>query len=126
MTGANRATVLVVDDDDDVRFALSQVLEDLGCRCLQAANGAEALEVIHETSPAPDGVLLDWMMPVMNGLQFLEARAADPKAAAIPVVLMTAAGTLASQRAHVQAHLKKPLSYDELVRLVNTWSDDRR
>ena len=82
--------ILVVDDDLDIREILSETLGDLGFHVLAAANGRAALTLVHDLEVGPSVILLDLMMPVMDGYGFLEARAKDPKLASVPVAVITA------------------------------------
>ena len=82
------ATVLVVDDEPLIAMALEAMLEDAGHAVSTAANGRQGLERLAE-APRPDLVLLDMMMPVMNGPAMLAAMAADPELAGIPVVVLS-------------------------------------
>jgi CheY-like chemotaxis protein len=81
-------TVLVVDDEPLIAMALEAALEDAGYGVATAANGRQGLERLAE-APRPDLVLLDMMMPVMNGPAMLAAVAADPDLAGIPVVVLS-------------------------------------
>ncbi len=81
-------TVLVVDDEPLIAMALEAALDDAGYRVATAANGRQGLERLVE-EPRPDLVLLDMMMPVMNGPAMLAAMAADPDLAGIPVVVLS-------------------------------------
>jgi CheY-like chemotaxis protein len=85
MTG----NILVVDDDADLRETLQLLLGDSGYRVTAVPNGLEALERL-KTGARPALILLDLMMPEMNGWQFLERARADSILDAIPVVIMTA------------------------------------
>ena len=82
--------ILVVDDDLDIREILSETLADLGFHVLAAANGRDALTLVGDLEVGPSVILLDLMMPVMDGYGFLEARAKDPKLASVPVAVVTA------------------------------------
>jgi CheY-like chemotaxis protein len=82
--------VLLVDDDVDLRESLAEALEEEGYRVLRAANGQEALGLLRSEAP-PHVILLDLLMPVMNGWQFCEAKRRDPALVAIPVVALSAA-----------------------------------
>ena len=81
-------TVLVVDDEALIAMALEAALEDAGYRVATAANGRQGLERLAE-APRPEIVLLDMMMPVMNGPAMLAAMAADPELRGIPVVVLS-------------------------------------
>jgi DNA-binding NtrC family response regulator len=81
-------TLLVVDDDSDVRDVLEEVLEDAGYAVVCAEHGEEALAYLH-ASPAPDAILLDLFMPVMSGWDFARHLRKSPDLSAIPVLVIT-------------------------------------
>jgi CheY-like chemotaxis protein len=113
--------VLVVDDDEDLRRTVTMVLADEGYHVVEAANGEEALSRLHD-GPLPDLILLDLMMPVMNGEQFRKAQRADPSLAGVPVVLMTAAGARAVEPLLALGPsrvLHKPVGLEPLLATVN-------
>ncbi len=107
--------ILIVEDDLDIRDALREILEDEGYDACEAANGAEALEVLDHV-PKPGLVLLDLMMPVMDGYQFLEVFRANPAFADVPVVVVTA-GILVVPG--IAGFIKKPFDTEQLLRMVN-------
>ncbi|MDI1444686.1 response regulator [Polyangium sp. 6x1] len=112
--------MLVVDDDEDLRRTVTMVLAEEGYRVMEAANGAEALTRLHD-GPLPDVILLDLMMPVMNGEQFRRAQSADPLLAAVPVVVMTAAGSRAVEPIAALGPtrvLHKPVGLEPLLEAV--------
>lgn len=120
MAAASHA-VLVVDDDKDLRTTLAHVLADEGYRLLEAANGKEALEKLR-SGERPDVILLDLMMPLMNGAQFRRVQLEDPALASIPVVVMTAAGgrALASIADLAPSQvLEKPVGLDALLQAID-------
>lgn len=108
--------LLVVDDDDDVRDALVSVLGDEGFEVSEAADGLEALALLEE-GPLPDVLLLDWMMPVMNGVELRRALLRNPRLAGLPVVFLSADARLASRARELEASavLSKPVRLDDLV-----------
>jgi CheY-like chemotaxis protein len=113
--------VLVVDDDRDIREALAELLEDAGYRSAIAENGAQALAWLRAHPGETGVVLLDLMMPVMDGLTFLDHRAQDDQLAAIPVVVFTANAVKVSEvlaSGRVVECLQKPLSWDRLVTIL--------
>ena len=117
--------ILVVEDLDDHRELLTQVLLDLGYSVTSAVNGRAALELIRD-GLRPALVLLDLLMPVMDGAKFLvDLRAhADPVLARIPVVLMTADPGEVTERiggAHPDLVLAKPFGLKDLRRVVVTF-----
>lgn len=106
----NDAGILLVEDDTDLREALAEFLADEGFGPVDtAANGAEALRKLHD-GPPPGVILLDLMMPVMDGWAFRRAQLADSQLAPIPVVVLSAADSLPD----VSASLRKPVDLDAL------------
>jgi CheY-like chemotaxis protein len=85
-----RPTILLVDDDADIREALADTLEDYGFSVITAAHGADALRCLRGMTSLPRFILLDLMMPVMDGYMFLEERRKDPVLVSIPVAVITA------------------------------------
>lgn len=108
------ASVLVVDDEVDIRQAMAEVLEDEGYEVHAAANGAEGLRQLREHRPAL--VLLDLMMPVMNGWEFRRAQLHDPELADVPVVVLSAVGR--APALEVDAFLQKPFDLETLLAQV--------
>lgn len=107
--------VLVVDDDPDLLEVTSFVLESEGFDVETAKNGEEALQRLR-AGQRPAVVLLDLMMPVMNGYQFLEEVAQDPSINGIPVVVLTAASLVEVPRAVEVVH--KPIDLKLLIKIV--------
>lgn len=111
-------TVLIVDDDADCRAMLKDTFLYEGFRVVSAANGAEALAVARQQRP--DMILLDLMMPVMDGYQFRAAQQADPALASIPVLCIS--GTYNAPRAAAilgaVGCFTKPIDLDALVTTV--------
>ena len=108
-----KGTVLVVEDDADVRAAIADTLRDEGLEVATAEHATDALAYLDE-HPAPQLILLDLVMPVMDGYEFLKTRRRDPKLGAIPVVALTASKFTASDklvlaRLGVQMWLSKPI-----------------
>lgn len=89
MGSTNRMCVMVVDDEPDIRETLREAVEMAGCTAILAANGADALELM--TSRRPCMVIVDLMMPVMTGLELLQAMQQVPALADLPVVISTSA-----------------------------------
>jgi CheY-like chemotaxis protein len=116
--------VLIVDDDHDIREAMSETLEMEGHRTHCAANGREALEALRREEGARTCViLLDLMMPVMNGWEFREEQRRDERLAAIPVVVITADAEAREKAARLEASgvLRKPIRGEDLVRTVEKY-----
>jgi CheY-like chemotaxis protein len=109
-------TVLVVDDEPLIAMALEAALEDAGYRVATAANGRQGLERLTE-EPRPDVVLLDMMMPVMNGPAMLAAMGADPALRGIPVVVLSSLPEEAvrARAEGIAAILLKPCTAGEVL-----------
>jgi len=84
------STILLIDDEASVLEMLKLILEEDGYVIVTAANGCEALNALAKLEEPPAMILLDLMMPEMNGWQFFAALRADPRLRGIPVVVMTA------------------------------------
>jgi two-component system response regulator MprA len=113
-------TVLVVDDDLDLRLTLADALTMAGFRVLGAANGREALDLLLGRQKRPDVILLDMMMPEMDGWAFRDEQRRHAAIARIPVVVFTA-HSLPSDTVEslgVAGYLQKPAPLKELVRAV--------
>jgi CheY-like chemotaxis protein len=115
--------VLVVDDDPDIRETVIEVLEEHGHAAVGAANGNEALVHLRASSDQPCLILLDLMMPVMDGRAFREEQMKDPALSPIPVVVISAFRDVleTASQMNVAAHMKKPISLADLVSLVERY-----
>lgn len=115
---ANRR-VLVVDDDEDIRDAMRDALEDSGYEVSGAADGGQALERLG-SSARPALILLDWNMAPMNAPQFMEAFTKHPEWADIPVVLVSADNAIATKASTggYAGYLKKPVKLAVLLGTV--------
>lgn len=112
--------VMIVEDDLDLRESIAEVLEDNAFQPLGAANGKEAFERLRASSNRPCVILLDIMMPVMDGWQFRALQRADPELGGIPVVVMSAHVDLlhATEGLAPAACLKKPVKLATLLATV--------
>ena len=109
--------VLVVDDDPDIRETVRLVLEDEGYAVEEAGDGAAALALLRAAPSRPDVILLDLMMPIMNGWQFCQYRATSAALQRVPVVLITARHGVAPP-AGVSEVLLKPFDLDALSAVI--------
>jgi CheY-like chemotaxis protein len=107
--------VLVVEDDPDLRDSLVEILESEGHGVLSAENGERALELLSWGEP-PSLIVLDLMMPVMNGWEFLEIIRRDARLKSVPVVVVTAARDAKVEGASYC--IEKPLILDKLLGLL--------
>lgn len=117
------STVLVIDDDLPIRTTLRVLLESEGYAVLTAANGRDGLETLR-LNPQVKLILLDLMMPVMDGWEFLEAKAAAAEHAATPVIAMTGA-THASPPAKAERFVNKPLDVHRLLAAIKEYVETR-
>jgi CheY-like chemotaxis protein len=123
--GAPR-TVLLVEDDQDTSEVLGDLLQIHGYRVARVANGAEALVYLgnRRNGPAPCLILLDLLMPTMDGTEFLVRRSLLPEVKQIPVVVMTAASNPRERLRECppESVLRKPFDLDVLLARVRYFS----
>jgi len=112
-------TVLIVEDDFDIRDALVQVLRDEGYGVAAASNGAAGLELLRDHGQV-GLILLDLRMPVMDGWEFRATQRRDPTLSEIPVVVLSAdhGAERSAQSLQVDGFLQKPVELDALLTLV--------
>ena len=117
--------VLVVEDDRAIRETLSEILSDNDYTTMVAANGQVALDELHASAVKPCLILLDVMMPVMDGWRFREVQRSDPELSTIPVVVLTAHASVNEvvNRMSAEAVLRKPIDLDDLISLVGRYCD---
>ena len=113
--------VLIVEDDADLREMMAQLLSLEGFQAATVANGSEALQYLHNGHVKPDVILLDLMMPVMDGWEFRRKQQADPAFADVPVIVLSALDQSRAADVHAEAFLKKPLDFDRLLQLVRQY-----
>jgi two-component system, chemotaxis family, CheB/CheR fusion protein len=113
-------TILVVDDHADTRELLRQALESLGATVRTATSGEDALTFL--TAQVPELILLDLLMPGMDGLTVMKRLRADPRLAAVPVVAVTALGMDADYKltgeAGFEGHVSKPFDLEGLASVL--------
>jgi CheY-like chemotaxis protein len=119
--------ILVVDDDQTIRETLVEVLEERGCHAVGAANGQQAMELLAHRPPdrRPCLILLDLMMPVMDGPTFRQEQLSNAELAGIPVVVITAFQDPASNHGSLRATevLIKPLQITDIMRVAKQFCE---
>jgi CheY-like chemotaxis protein len=121
-----RKRILIVEDDAAIRDALTLLLRDEGYAVVGAPNGLEALRHLKENGP-PDLILLDLMMPVMDGWQFSKEQQQDPSLKGVPVVLLSANGNVQQRASMLGAvgFLQKPVEVAELLDAIHRYCGER-
>jgi CheY-like chemotaxis protein len=119
---ASRGTILVVDDDHDVRDSVIDLLGQHGYQAVGAGDGTEALDILRASASPPDAILLDLMMPVMDGVRFRDEQLADPSLAGIPVIVMSAFTRTDQPPFAAAGFLHKPFATRTLLDLLRTVS----
>ncbi len=111
--------ILVIEDDPDTQDAICGLLEYSGYRAVGVSNGREALEFL-KTHSAPNVIVLDLMMPVMNGWEFCDFQRSDSELSRIPVVVISASGALPEAVLGKGAidYVPKPFDPDRLVAAI--------
>jgi len=113
-------TVLVVEDDPDIRELLRFTLERAGLKVVEAESGEDALTVLD--GPQPSVAIIDWMLPGINGVELTQRLRKDPLTSAMPLIMLTARGEeadkLKSFDSGIDDYLTKPFSPKELVARV--------
>jgi DNA-binding response OmpR family regulator len=118
------AHVLIIEDDHDIRVTLREVLESEGFTVHSAANGQAGLESLEEY-PNAGLVILDLMMPIMNGWQFLKAFRANPVLSSIPVIVISAAHDRVVPSG-AQEFIPKPIEFDSFLQTVRQYCRQER
>jgi CheY-like chemotaxis protein len=115
--------VLVIDDDLDIREAIAEILEEHGATVTTAVNGQDGLEKLR-AGPRPDVVLLDLMMPVLDGRAFCERVRSEPELAGLRIVVLSAYREVEelARELGVVSVMPKPLDLPKLVELVERHS----
>ena len=116
----NPKSILIVDDDESTRIMFSAMLEIIGFNPITASRGEEALEILQEIRV--DGIILDYMMPGMNGIEVFKKLKADYWTASIPVVMVTARSDNAAKQeafdAGIEFFKNKPIGVDQLQQIL--------
>ncbi|MEP7125852.1 MAG: response regulator [Byssovorax sp.] len=108
--------ILLAEDDDDLREAMLETLQDAGYGVATVANGSDALDWLQDAEHLPSLILLDLMMPVMDGWQFRALQRVDPKVSKVPVVVLSAMG--AHPAIDAVEYLTKPANIAQILEVV--------
>src|SRR5262245_50418903 len=121
-----RYNVLIVEDDTDLREMMAQLLTLEGFKAATATNGREALDFLR-SGVTPQLILLDRMMPVMDGWEFQREQQRDPNLAHVPVVVLSALEPGRAAEPPAREFLKKPLDFNRLLEIVQKYcrSEDK-
>lgn len=115
---------MIIDDDNRNIFALSAVLRARGYRCLSAAGGEEGIDLLKQDKEIAV-VLMDMMMPGMDGYQAMDVMSKDPDLKEIPVIAVTAQAMLGDRERCLEAgavgYVSKPINVDELTNLLTRY-----
>jgi len=107
-------TILLVEDDPDVRDSLQDILEDEGFDVVPASNGKQAIDFLTlNDPPGADLVILDLLMPMVSGWEVLARMSAEPRLAGVPVIVLSAVAAPRPPRA--QGFVRKPFSLEAFV-----------
>lgn len=117
---SEKKKILVVDDDADILSLIGHILELEGYEVELASHGIEALDRLKNTSRLPSFVLLDLMMPYMDGASFIQALSEDPKLSQVSVMVMSASGEREARKKGIDAarFIKKPIDLDTLIEVA--------
>ncbi len=113
-------TILIIEDDKDIRNALQLLIESENYNVFTAENGQEGLDQLSKI-PRPCLVLLDLMMPVMNGMAFLEAVDSQVILSTLPIVVLTAYSDRAKEMKKSRTVLKKPVDTEILFKIIKQY-----
>lgn len=113
------SAILIIDDDADIRMTVSEMLIGHGFPVMEAANGKIGLRVLREAPKKPILILLDLMMPVMGGMEFLSIVQEDSDLNNIPIVVVSAFESGLHDVAHAKKLVRKPTSIPELLKTVH-------
>jgi CheY-like chemotaxis protein len=113
-------SILIIEDDEGIRETLKVMLEFEGYTVSASANGKDAIDTLGKI-PKPGLILLDLMMPIMNGWEFSEHVSHTPEWSTIPVVVLTAFADKEQPLKHARTTLKKPIEIEDLLKVVRQY-----
>jgi len=119
--GSEKNNIMLIEDDSFIRDIVREILESEGFAVETAENGQIALDRLKLKDRLPDLILLDLMMPVMDGFGFRQGQKTDPELDKIPVIVMSAYRDFSGKQSKIGAdgYLKKPVEMDELIEIAH-------
>ncbi len=123
MNSNEKRYIFVVEDSKEIRDLIKILYEGEGYRVEFASDGKEALEMLRAGAELPALILLDLMMPVMDGFQFRAEQEKDPRLSSIPILVMSAdaAADIKAMKLGAKGYLRKPVSVDTLVEVAEKY-----
>lgn len=123
---SSKKLVLIIEDDEVISSLLQEFLESENFRVASAVNGEEGLSLLSSTEDLPTVILLDLMMPVMDGFQFMKAQAKNETLKNIPVIAMSADNQIKEklQGSTAKAYFKKPVNIMKLLESIDQLSQE--
>lgn len=116
--------ILLIDDDFDITEAIKSILTEEGYQIFSVSNGKEGFDFLNQATQLPSLILLDIMMPVMNGYEFRKEQLESKKFKNIPTIVFSAAGKFDEENSlQFTEAIKKPLDLEKLLKLVSTHLD---
>jgi CheY-like chemotaxis protein len=121
MKKVNKKLIFIVEDSVDIRELITLFYESEGYEVGTAANGQQALDTLHSLEELPSFLLLDLMMPTMDGYEFRKLQEKDSILAGIPIVVMTADSNASTRAISLGAHgyIKKPVDLSSLIDIAS-------
>jgi len=117
--------IFIIEDDIYIRMNLKMLLESEGYSIETASDGKDALERLKAATSLPSLILLDLMMPIMDGFQFRHEQERDPRLADIPVVIISAGGNIEPSKIKIgaKASLKKPFNIEDVLDTIKQFAN---
>lgn len=118
-----KKSIFIVEDDADIRQSMSDILQELGYTVGSASNGLDALTQLREMKEHPGVIILDLMMPVLDGMGFRKEQEKDQKLFTIPTVLLSADSRLPikAKENGFQEFVKKPIELEHLIAIAEKY-----
>lgn len=117
--------IYIVEDDSDIRDAFTEILSELNDYKVDAAeNGRIGIDKLKTLTDLPDLILLDVLMPVLDGFGFRKEQLEDPRLAEIPIIVLSASHKITdlAEKMQAKAYLKKPINIEELLDAVEQYA----